>query len=54
MDYASFGMTGNADYTAAPAPVGGGGRQLRAFIIFDNVENAGLMKTITVSKRAGD
>jgi len=30
----------NADYTAAP--VTGGGRQMRAFIIFDNVENAGL------------
>ena len=34
------GSTRSADYTAAPTPAGG--RQMRAFFIFDNVENAGL------------
>jgi hypothetical protein len=38
------------DYTSAPAPPGAppGGRQLRAQIIFDNVENAGLMGRGTI------
>jgi polygalacturonase len=31
----------SADYTSAPTPAGG--RPLRAQIVFDNVENAGLM-----------
>ncbi len=35
------GSTRNEDYISAPTPPGG--RQLRAFIIFDHVENAGLM-----------
>ena len=35
------GSSKNADYISAPTPPGG--RQLRAFIIFDHVENAGLM-----------
>jgi hypothetical protein len=34
------GSTRNVDYSSAPTPPGG--RQLRAFIVFDNVENAGL------------
>ncbi len=35
------GSRKSADYTAAPPPAGG--RELRALIIFNNVENAGLM-----------
>lgn len=42
------GSRKSADYTSAPSAVGGGGRQLRAFIIFDNVENAGLMGRGTI------
>jgi polygalacturonase len=36
----------NADYTSAPTPAGG--RTSRALIIFDNVENAGLMGRGTI------
>ncbi len=37
------GSRESADCTSAPSAAAGGGRQLRAFIIFDSVENAGLM-----------
>ena len=40
------GSSKNADYTSAPAPPGG--RPLRAFFVFDNVENAGLMGRGTI------
>ncbi len=42
------GSRKSADYTSAPSAAGGGGRQLRAFIIFDNVENAGLIGRGTI------
>jgi hypothetical protein len=42
------GSTKNADYTSASATGGGGGRQTKAFIIFDHVENAGLMGRGTI------
>jgi Pectate lyase superfamily protein len=35
------GSTKSADYGSTPAPAGG--RQFRALVVFDNVENAGLM-----------
>jgi hypothetical protein len=40
------GSSKNADYT--PAPTSPGGRSLRAFFIFDHVENAGLMGQGTI------
>lgn len=40
------GSRKNADYTSASTPAGG--RQLRAFVIFNNVENAGLMGRGTI------
>ncbi|MDP2895350.1 MAG: glycosyl hydrolase family 28-related protein, partial [bacterium] len=40
------GSRKDADYTSAPTPAGG--RQLRAFIIFNDVENAGLMGRGTI------
>jgi hypothetical protein len=42
------GSTRNADYTSAPATGGGGGRQTKAFIIFNHVENAGLLGRGTI------
>jgi len=41
-----LGSRRSADYTGAPAPVGG--RSLRAFFVFDHVENAGLMGRGTI------
>jgi hypothetical protein len=40
------GSSRNADYPSAPTPAGG--RPLRAFFIFDHVENAGLMGPGTI------
>jgi hypothetical protein len=40
------GSSRNADYPAVPTP--SGGRQLRAFFIFDHIENAGLMGPGTI------